>query len=372
MSKSVLIVGAGIAGLAMAYASAIRGHKVIVLEKEPRAIGASVRNFGMVWPIGQPKHDLFEIALNSRRIWMELCKEAGIWNDPCGSLHLAYEPDEWNVLMELEKEFAYNKCQLLSPKETILKNPFVNSEGLAGSLFSASELIIDPREAIRKLPVLLHEKYGVVFHWSRTVTDIRPGKIFCSKEEFNSDYIFICNGADFNSLYPDQFAKLEITKCKLQMMRMKMNPSGKMGPALCGPLSLLHYKSFTAAASLSKMKERYEQQYAEYLKWGIHVMVSQHENGELTIGDSHEYALVHDPFDKELINQLILDYLKKFSRFPGLELVESWNGIYPKLTNGESFLIQDMDQNVKLFNGLGGAGMTLSFGLADRLMASLS
>ena len=48
---------------------------------------------------------------------------------------------------------------------------------------------------------------------------------------------------------------------------------------------------------------------------GVHVMVSQNGRSELTIGDSHEYGEVHDPFDKQEINQLILDYLKSFGQF---------------------------------------------------------
>ena len=85
------------------------------------------------------------------------------------------------------------------------------------------------------------------------------------------------------------------------------------------------------APSLPALKKFYTETMPDYLKWGIHVMVSQNETGELTIGDSHEYGLVFDPFDKQFINQLITDYLKKFAVFKNWQMIQSWHGIYPKM-----------------------------------------
>src|SRR5204862_1245123 len=142
------------------------------------------------------------------------------------------------------------------------------------------------------------------------------------------------------------------------MMRLQKQPDNwRIGPALCGGLSLIHYKSFATAPSLKKLKERYDSEMSDYVNWGIHVMVAQNEAGELTIGDSHEYGLTHDPFDKHFINQMILGYLKKFARFKDETITETWNGIYPKLTNGESELILQPEEGVTIINCVGGEGM---------------
>jgi FAD dependent oxidoreductase TIGR03364 len=244
--------------------------------------------------------------------------------------------------------------------------------GLRGSLFSSDEMIVDPREAISKISLWLAEKYNVQFLWGKVVTGIACPRIFCGDEVFEGDMIWVCNGADFETLYPGIFSSLPLTKCKLQMMRFAPQPANwRIGPALCGALSLAHYQSFSAAPSLGALKQRFELELAEYMRLGIHVMVAQNEYGELTVGDSHEYGMSPDPFDRHEINRLITGYLETFAVFRDNEIVETWNGVYAKLKDGGTEIVNSPEPGVTIVNGLGGAGMTLSLGLCEEVVGRL-
>jgi len=370
MAKSAIVIGAGIVGLATARALSLKGYSVTVFERSSRPVGASIRNFGMVWPIGQPDKDLYTQALKSRNIWRAVAAEANIGYDESGSLHLAYHADELQVLKELAEVYQHRGYRLLTAAQVREMSPASRPEGLLGGLFSDEELIVNPREALQQLPIWLADKHNVQFYWETAITDIAFPTVYAGKQSWQADKVFVCSGADFETLYPELYAQQPITKCKLQMLRFASQPSEwKMGPAICGGLSLIHYTSFQAAPSLSMLKKRYQQEMPDYLKWGIHVMASQHGNGEITVGDSHEYALTFDPFDRVEINELILNYLNSFAQFPDPRIVQTWHGIYPKLTNGASELVLDPEPGVKIINGVGGAGMTRSFGLTEEIIS---
>lgn len=97
-------------------------------------------------------------------------------------------------------------------------------------------------------------------------------------------------------------------------------------------------------------------------------MVSQRPTGELTIGDSHEYALAVDFRDKPEIDELILDYARKLARLPEFRIARRWHGVYAKHP-GLPFVRMSPAPGVEVITALGGAGMTLSFGLAERTLA---
>lgn len=367
----VAIVGAGIIGLAMAYTAAKKSNKVILFERDPRPMGATVRNFGMIWPIGQPLENL-DIAMRSRETWNELSEKAGFWAARTGALLLAYEDDELAVLKEFyetRKKEDY-EVQLLNTEETIKKSSVVNPAGLKGALQSKTEINIDPKEATSQILDFLKTVMGVEIKYNTSITQIDFPWLSNGNNMWRAEQVYICSGADFETLYPDIFSKSELIKCKLQMMRTAHQPNGwSLGPTLAAGLTLQHYNSFAHCKTLATLKNRYADEYPEYNEFGIHVLVSQTSFGKVTIGDSHEYGNKIDPFDKNKINALILNYLNKFARFPKLDIAETWHGIYSK-TPGKTAFVNKPEEGVTIITGLSGAGMTLSFGLAENIINS--
>ncbi len=67
----------------------------------------------------------------------------------------------------------------------------------------------------------------------------------------------------------------------------------------------------------------------------------------------------------------IKNYLHKFASFKDYTVVQSWNGVYARLNYGDTELFFSPEPGVYVLNGLGGAGMTLSFGLAEEVVAGL-
>jgi len=367
------IVGAGIIGLSHAYEAAQRGLRVVVFERSLRASGASVRNLGMIWPIGQPHGPLLQLALRSRQRWLELLEDAGLPYRPDGSLHVVYREDEAAVA----KEFAEvgpglgYQCAWLTAGQVQARSHAVQTDGLLGGLWSETELTVDPRVTLAKLPEYLHEKFGVEVRFGCCVNGIELPVIEAGGERWRADHVIICSGDDFESLYPRVYAGSGLTRVKLQMLRTVPQPGGwRLGPALAAGLTLRFYPAFAVCKTLPALKRRIAEETPEYDQWGIHGLVSQTAAGELTLGDSHEYGLCVDIFNKQEVDELILRYISGFLRSPSMNIAQRWYGVYAKHPE-QPYLSLDAAPGVKIVTSPGGSGMTLAFGVAARTVEEM-
>ncbi len=365
------VVGAGIVGLAHAYHLARGGRKVVVFERNPRACGASVRNFGMLWPVGQPAGDRYRLACRSLEVWTEILPQAGLWHERTGSVHLAYHDDEAAVLREFVAGPGREEmgCSLLSPEDVRRRCPAVKAEGLRAGMWSPVETCVDPREVVACLPDWLAGAFGVRFEFGVTALGYERPQLRTSGGNWSADCVYVCSGDDFQTLFPEAFTGSGLTRCKLQMMRTAPCAAGwRLGPMLAAGLTLRHYPAFAACPSLPDVISRFYSQFPDYDRYGIHVLVSQNGRGELVLGDSHEYGDAVEPFDKQELDDLILRYLASFLDPPGLRIAARWHGVYSKTPREPWFIARPAD-GVTVVTGLGGAGMTLSFGLAERVVA---
>ena len=369
----VAIVGAGILGLAHAYEAARRGLHVVVFEKNASASGASVRNFGMIWPVGQSHGSIYQMALRSRARWLEVLEGAHLPYWPDGSLHVVYREDEAAVAREFAEvapELGY-KCTWLNADQVRSRSNAVQPAGLIGGLWSETELTVDPRLTLARLPQYLKDKFDVELRFGCCVREIDPPLVYAAEERWTVDHVVVCSGDDFESLYPQVYAQSGLTRVKLQMLRTESQPNGwRMGPALAAGLTLRFYPAFSICTSLPALKQRISEQTPEYDKWGIHGLVSQTNAGELTLGDSHEYGLGVDIFNKDEIDQLILRYISGFLRAPSMKIAQRWYGVYAKHPE-RPYLSLVAAPGVRIVTSPGGSGMTLSFGVAAHTMEEI-
>ena len=201
------------------------------------AMGASVRNFGMLWPIGQPAGELRDLARRSLTHWLEVLAAAGLWHGRTGSLHLAYREDEARVLEEFLAASADRDepFEWLNPSEVRRPRPSRPAGRAAGRVWSPEEVCVDPREVIAGLPAWLGRHHGVAFRFEDAVIDVEPGYVTARSGRLEVGRVWVCSGDEMRVLFPELLAASGMVRCKLQMMRSQpFGPDGSRS-ARCSP-----------------------------------------------------------------------------------------------------------------------------------------
>ena len=368
----VVIVGSGIIGLAHALTAREAGFEVTVLERDGRPLGASVRNFGTLWPIGCVPGAERDQALRGVQRWRELATQANFGLRAQGSLSLAYRPEAWRVLQEFAGGggFTATGFELLEPAEILRLFPAVNPTGLRGGLRSGAEAVVHPPSAIAAL-VDLAQKRGVTAHFGTPVIKVHADAVETSQgQRLAFDHLCIAAGQEMRLLFPEELAAAQVHPCRLQMMRTVPQPHNfDLGAILVSDLTLCHYPAFRDCPSTPALRARLLEELPNHAKWGVHVIAAQHEDGSLVLGDSHEYGDDFAPEERADVEDLILEALRRFVRAPELRIAGRWHGIYLKSKVGQTQVVLHPRERVTMVTAMGGLGMTLSWGLAEQTVA---
>ncbi|WP_238429878.1 TIGR03364 family FAD-dependent oxidoreductase [Frankia nepalensis] len=372
----LVVVGAGIVGLAHAAEGVRRGLRVAVVERDEFARGASVRNFGHGCVSGQAGA-AFGYAKAARERWLELGRLAGFWAEPTGTVVAARSEEELAVLAEFAAAGAA-PAELLDADGVRARVP-LRAKTLLGGAWLPWDIRVDPREAVGALARWL-ASVGVTFHWRTAVTGLEPGVLRTSRGDLAAPAIVLATGHDLDWLFPELAERAGVRRCALQMLRVATpGPAARapgdgerFGPGVLTGLSLLRYAGFAGCPSLPALRARFERERPDLLAVDMNLMFTQLPDGDLIIGDTHETAVTHLPFQAETVDDLVLAETADLLGVPAADLVvrERWRGYYASAP-GREFLVAAPLPGARVVTVTTGIGMTTSHGLAAEVLADL-
>ncbi len=362
------IVGAGIVGLGCALAAAKRGLRVIVIDRNAQADGASVRNFGFVTVTGQRRGLVWDRARRSRDLWLEVAAPAGIEVLQRGLFMPVRRAEAVGVLEEFMTTEMGQGCELLTAREAAARGPEVTGPETQAALWSPHDLRVESRSAIPLLARFLEREHGVTFLREAGVLAVEPPHVLTGRGEVLADRTIICPGDDFSGLGAQILQQAGLVRSKLQMLRLAA-PGFTLPAAIMSDLGLARYEGYSALPAAAALRARLEDEQGEHLANGVHLIAVQSADGTLVVGDSHHEGATPDPFASEAVNQLILAEWSAATGQPAPAVLERWTGTYAR--GPEPSLLAAPHPRVRLALITAGNGASTAFAFAEEVLANL-
>lgn len=364
------VVGAGIIGLAHALAAVRRGKRVVVIDREAEANGASIRNFGFVTVTGQQRGTVWQRALRSRDVWAEVAPQAGIAIEHRGLVLLARRPEAMPILEAFLGTEMGEGCRLLAAAGARAAFPGLQPTALAGALVSPHELRVESVAAIPRLAAWLESHHGVAFRRGVQVREALPPRLATSAGPIEADAVVVCPGDDLTTLFADHIAALGVTRCKLQMLRLAPPwPGFRLPAAVMTDLSLVRYAGFDALPEARALRLRLDDEQAAHRAHGIHLIAVQSADGSLVVGDSHHYATTPDPFARQAVDDLILDEYRATVAPGPPTVLARWTGTYASAAT--TMIREAPAPRVRLVVVTSGTGASTGFAIGEETIAEL-
>jgi FAD dependent oxidoreductase TIGR03364 len=362
-----LIVGRGILGLAHALAAVRHGLRTAVIDREARATGASIRDFGLLVVTGQEAGLARRRAWRSREVWAEIAGPAGILIHQRGLLMVARRRESLAVVEEFAAGPMGRGCRVLRGKALEALTPPLRRR-LPGALYSPHELRVESRDAIPRLATWLAAAHGVGFLPPAVVHAVEPGRAETALGRITARYIIVCPGLDILTLFPDAHANRNVTLCKQHMLRLAA-PGWRLPAPMMSDLALLHLPGYADCPGLPALRGSVAAEQPAWLADGIHLVAAQSADGTIIVGRSQHCSASPDPFQPREVDDRILAELACVIDLPAAEVVERWIGVCP---GGPQTAFSDTPApNVRLVNVTGGNGTSTAFAIAEETVADL-
>ena len=362
------VIGAGVLGLAHAWAAARLGKRVVVIDRDAQANSASIRNFGFVTVTGQQAGPVWRRAMRTRRLWGVVAPAAGIPILHAGLLLTVRSPEAQAVVDAFLATEMGEACAWLDPADLARRLPIPPAPGVLGALHSPHDARVESRTAIPAVRAWLEAHHGVTFTASTAAIEVAPPVVRTSRGPVEAAAAVVCPGDDLVSLFPDAIAAHAVTRCRLSMLRLA-DPGFRLPSAVMSDLGLIRYLGYAELPQAAALRARLDATHAEALANGVHLIVTQSADGTLVVGDSHHYAETPDPFAPQAVERLILDEFEAALGIPAPPVVARWTGTYSSAA-GPMF-VDTPAPNTRLVMVTSGTGASTSFAIAEEVIGEL-
>lgn len=360
------VVGAGIVGLAHAVAAHRRGLSVVVIDRAPGVLGASVRNFGHLCLTAQDGAAR-EYGELSRGLWLDLAAEAGFWLGETGTVVVAQAADEYAVLEDFRELRGADDIVLLDADGVRDRVP-VAADRIHAGAWLPRDLQVNPREAAAAIAGWLASA-GVDFLWQTAVLGVETGSVHTARGDVEADTVVVAVNYDVDQLFPALAESHGIQRCGLDMLLVDADLAAPLRAPLFTGWSLIRYAGFAGTESAAALRTRLGSEHPALLALDLNQMYTQREDGALIVGDTHYRGAGISPFQSERSFEVLLDLARELFGVRDLRVRERWQGVYASAP--DDFLVASPLPDVRVVSVTTGVGMTTGLGLGSRVIEGL-
>ena len=364
----VAVVGGGVVGLAHAWHAVRAGLRVVVLERDEFAVGASIRNFGHVCTTAQ-SGIAYEYALRARSEWLTLAQDAGIPVVEAGTVVVARRPEELAVLEEFVDERGDDVVMLTV--DQLGESAGFTAPGALGGAWLSLDLRVDSPTAIPAFAAHL-ASLGVEFRYRTNVLAVVSGRVVTARGDVQADRIIVAVGHDVDRFYPDLADEHGVLRCRLRMLEADAPLGITVGPGIFTGSSLLRYGGFAETQAAQALREALDRDAPALGAHGVNLMFTQRPApsdvaGRLVLGDTHHYSLTETPFEDDASDELLLAEFRALLGTDELVVRRRWRGVYASSPKGP-YLVASPEPGVTAVSVTSGIGMTTALGLAASVL----
>ena len=346
LSYDAIIIGAGIVGAACAYELSRRGMRVIVVDREMVAGGATAAGMGHVVVMDDSEAQ-FALTRYSQKLWQQLRPELAedVEYETCGTIWVAADEQE---MQEVRRKHDFYGTRGV-PTEILDEHGLRNLEphlrdGLGGGLLVPGDVVVYPPCAARFLLARAQER-GVQLRAGSSVLSMGKGRVHLSDgSEFAAGIIVNAAGAWATDLMPE----LGIKKRKGHLVITERYPDFLRHQLV----ELGYLKSAHSVTSDS-----------------VAFNVQPRRTGQILIGSSRQYGAEHKEVDHEIVVRMLQRGREYMPALGKMLAVRAWTG-FRAATPDKLPLIGPWpgDKTVYLATGHEGLGITTSLATA-RILA---